>query len=240
MAKRKFNTESEIRNFKSKVLLLPRKLLFQINQMIEDGRREWAIEGFLKREYHGTLGVPTPPTISVYIDYYLAKKKFQQEKGIINTPSSTEIAILEGQEVENIEKEHHIILDQTTSVEDKKKLLELLIKKCIQRIKKVESLQEVEGVTASLEAVIGSYLREVHSIVSTQLKLSGELQSEQNEVIGQLVNRNLYQLVAIIFQVITTLIPEKSEEIKNKVFEKLKESKELADILMVPLDTKKE
>jgi len=68
--KREFKTEADIRNFRSKVLLLPKKLLMKVNQMIDDGKREWAVENLIKREYKGTLGVPTPPTIKTYILWY--------------------------------------------------------------------------------------------------------------------------------------------------------------------------
>lgn len=230
MADKEFLTETDIRNFRNKVLLLPRKLQLQVNQMIEDGAKEWKIENFLKANYKGTLGVPTPPTIATYIDWYQAKKKILG----ITPPSRTDMAIIEKAEVEEIDDEHQTILDGATAIENKKQLLETLIKKCIQRIKKVESLQEMEGMTASLEAVLGSYVREIHSITTTQLKLSGELQEETNEVIARLVNQNLYALIVMVFKIVQKVCPDRAEQFKTEFNSALTEDKELSKLVATP------
>jgi len=229
MTKRTFETEADIRNFKSKVLLLPKKLLYKVHQMIEDQKREWAIENLIKREYKGTLGVPTPPTIKTYILWYEAKKKLSGNTSLV--PTRSQIAFDENVELVDIEKEHKTLLDNNTDVTNKKELLETLIKKCIDRMKKVENVQEIEGMTASLEGVLGHYLREIHNITTTQLKLSGELQDETNEVIAKLVNQNLYSLILIMFDAVREIKPEMVEPIKAKFYEKVQENKQLQEIM---------
>lgn len=230
MEKRTFNTEADIRNYKSKMLLYPKKLLFQINQMILDGKREWAIEGFLKQNYKGTLGVATPPTIGVYIDWFEAKQRLSVESGKVIEPTITDLALVEKSELAEISNEHKAILDNGTDITNKKDLLERLIKKCIERMKHVERLQEMEGTTASLEAVVGHYLREIHGLVQTQLKLSGELAEESNAKLMEVVNQNLYKLVQLIFVSINTIAPEKSDALKQDIFKKLQEHRDLAEM----------
>jgi len=99
----------------------------------------------------------------------------------------------------------------------------------------VESVQEMEGMTASLEAVVGHYIREMHNLVTTQLKLSGELQEETNEVIAKLVNQNLYQLMVLMFDCIKEVQPEVVEPIKRKFYEKLQQNKQLNDVISTKL-----
>jgi hypothetical protein len=230
MAKRTFETEADIRNFKCKILLLPKKLLMQINQLIDDGKKEWAIENFIKANYKGTLGIPTPPTIGTYIDWYEAKKKVALATGTVIEPTRTEMAFSEEAVVEDIKKEHQSILDNETDISNKKDLLERLIKKCIQRMKSIETLQEMEGTTASLEAVINHYLAEMHKMVQTQLKLSGELAEESNKQIMDVVNKNLYQLVQLFFSTVANIAPEKAEAIKTKFYEELKNQQSLLEV----------
>ena len=231
MAKREFNDEKDIRNFRSKVLLLPKKLLMSINQIIDDGGREWKIENHIKRNYKGTLGAPTPPTIKVYIEWYEAKKRIAAESGTALVPTRTETAYAAQGELVDINKEHRAILDGNTDISNKKELLEKLIKKCIQRMSQVETVQEMEGMTASLEAVVGHYIRETHNLVTTQLKLSGELQEETNQVIAKMVNQNLYQLMVLIFESIKEVRPEVVEPVKQKFYEKLQEHKQLQEVM---------
>ena len=231
MAKREFKTAADIRNFRSKVLLLPKKLLLQINQLIEDGAKEWRIENFIKRNYKGTLGCPTPPTIKTYLQWYEAKKKFAEESGTALVPTHTEVAIAEKVEIVDLQKEQQTILAADTDITNKKDLLERLIRKCITRLKRVESVQEMEGMTASLEAVVGHYIREIHNITTTQLKLSGELQEETNAVISKMVNENTYKLIQVMFQVIQKVAPEKTEDIKREFYAELQSSKQLQDVI---------
>ena len=226
-------TEADIRNFRSKVQLLPKKLLVMVNQMIEDGKREWAIENYIKRNYKGTLGCPTPPTIRTYIEWYEAKKKLAEESGTPITPPSTEVAIIEKAEIVDIDKEHASILDKNIDITNKKDLLERLIKKCIQRLKRVESTQELEGMTASLEAVVGHYIREIHNITTTQLKLSGELQEETNLIIAKAVNESAYRIIQLMFRVIKKIVPDQADTVKKEFFEELQAQKNLQDVLNI-------
>jgi len=227
--KRQFETEADIRNYRSKMLLLPKKLLLEINQMIDEGKREWAVEGFIRKNYKGSLGVPTAPTIGVYIDWYEARKKIQPNIAL----TQTSLSIIENAEVIDIDREHQAILDKDTDITNKQELLERLIKKCIQRMKSIENVQEVEGVTASLEAVVGHYLREVHSLVQTQLKLSGELQEETNDHISKLIGENLYLIIQVMFRVLQKITPDKVEEIKKEFFEEIQANKQLVDTLNI-------
>ena len=229
MAKRTFETEADVRNYKSKILLLPRKLLLEIEQMAADGKKEWAIEGYIRANYKGTLGTPTPPTIGVWLDWLEAKKKISAEKGIVLEPTRTDIAIMEKSAIVDMADERQAILDGNTDITNKKELLERLIKKCIARMKHVETLQEMEGTTASLEAVVGHYLREIHSMVQTQLKLSGELAEESNAHIAELINAQLYKVVQLFFMVVMNEAPEKVEQIKARFYQELENQKELAD-----------
>src|SRR5271166_5667999 len=114
MAKREFLSESDIKNFKSKLFLYPKKLQLQINQMIEENHKEWSIENMLKREYKGTLGVATAPTIGVYLDWYEARKKMNAEKGIVEVSPPSSIAVLGNSDVDEIADERKAILDRAT------------------------------------------------------------------------------------------------------------------------------
>lgn len=229
--KREFTTEADIRNYKSKVLLLPKKLLLSVNQMIDDGKREWALENFIKANYKGTLGVPTPPTLGTYIDWYEAKKKLSIATGVSIEPNRTEMAIMEKTEVLDVVKEHRDILNGGTDITNKKELLERLIKKCIQRMKHVETIQEMEGTTAALEGVVGHYLREIHNMVQTQLKLSGELAEESNAHVKDMINANLYKMIQMFFVVVMNVAPDKADQIKEKFYEELKNQQDVADAL---------
>jgi hypothetical protein len=229
--KRTFETEADVRNYKSKVLLLPKKLLLAINQMIDDGKREWALENYIKANYKGSLGCPTPPTLGTYIDWYESRKKLSALSGTLIEPTRTEMAIVEKNELQTYSAERIAILDGNTDISNKKELLERLIKKCIQRMKHVESLQEMEGTTAGLEAVVGHYLKEIHAMVQTQLKLSGELAEEDNAHLAEMVNSNLYKLTQMFFSVVMRVAPEKVEDIKEMFYEELKNQSEMAEAL---------
>lgn len=229
--KKEFNTEADIRNFKNKVLLYPKKLLLEIQRMADDGKREWAIENHIKTNYKGTLGVATPPTIGTWLDWYEAKKRISLATGVVIEPTRTEMAITEKTEVMDVAKEHRAILDNGTDITNKKELLERLIRKCIQRMKHVESIQEMEGTTASLEAVVGHYLREIHNMVQTQLKLSGELAEESNAHVTEMINTQLYRLIQIVFLSINQYAPDKADLLKEDIFKKLNEEKTLAEII---------
>jgi hypothetical protein len=210
--------------------MLPKKLLMQINQAIEDGHREWHIERLIKENYKGTISCPTPPTIGCYIDWYEAKKALALKTGTVIEPTRTEVAITEEGVVDGIAKEHQSILDNETDISNKKDLLERLIKKCIERMKAVEKLQEMEGTTASLEAVVNHYLAEIHKMVQTQLKLSGELAEESNKQIMDQVNKHLYQLVQLFFGVVMSVAPDRVEIIKTKFYEEIKQQQSLIDV----------
>ncbi len=229
--KKEFNTDADIRNFKSKIFLLPKKLQLEIQQMADDGKREWAIENHIKANYKGTLGTPTPPTIGTWLDWYEAKKRISLAAGVVIEPTRTEMAIVEKSEVMNIAQTHRDILNEHTDITNKKALLELLIKKCIKRMKHVESIQEMEGTTASLEAVVGHYLREIHNMVQTQLKLSGELAEESNAHVTEMINANLYKLTQLFFVVVMNEAPEKVEAIKARFYEELKNQQDIATAL---------
>ena len=190
-----------------------------------------SIENMIKREYKGTLGVPTPPTIKVYLGWYEAKKQIAIENGTELVPTRTDISHLENAELADISRQHASILDSNTDISNKKDVLEKLIRKCIQRMHQVESVQEMEGMTASLETVVGHYIREMHNLITTQLKLSGELQEENNEAITKMVNQNLYQLMVLMFDCIKEVQPEAVGPIKKRFQEKLAEHKQLSDAM---------
>jgi hypothetical protein len=225
MAKKEFNNEVDIRNFKSKIFLLPKKLQLEIQQMADDGKREWAIENHLKANYKGTLGTPTPPTIGTWLDWYEARKRISAASGTIIEPTRTEMAIVEKSELQTYSAERISILDSNTDISNKKELLERLIKKCIQRMRHIESLQEMEGTVASLEAVVGNYAREIHSLVQTQLKLSGELKEESNEHVTKLLGDNMYKMIQIFFTSINEIVPDKADLLKESILKKIEESK---------------
>ena len=164
-------------------------------------------------------------------EWFEARKKFGEESGNPITPTATEIAIIERTEIVDIDKEHQSILDSGVDITNKKDLLERLIKKCIQRLKKVEGTQEIEGMTASLEAVVGHYIREIHNITTTQLKLSGELQEETNILIGKAVNESAYRIIQLMFRVVGKITPDSAEDIKKEFYEELKAQKTLTDAL---------
>jgi len=224
--KKTFETEADIRNFKSKVLLLPRKLLLEINQQIDQGKREWAICNYIRKNYKGTLGTPTEPTVRTYVDWYEAKKKIVG----VHPSTATDLAILEKEEVIDVTKECQAILDGNTDISNKKELLEKLIKKCIQRMRNIESVQETEGVTASLEQVIGHYMKEIHNLTVTQLKLSGELQEETNEAITKIIQENLFLVIQIMFRVLRKVVPDQTESIQKEFYEEIQANKQLCDI----------
>lgn len=229
--KKEFNTDADIRNFKSKIFLLPKKLQLEIQQLADDGKREWAIENHIKANYKGTLGTPTPPTIGTWLDWYEAKKKISAASGVVIEPTRTEVAIVEKSEVANVAQAHRDLLNNGTDITNKKELLEKLIRKCIQRMKHIESIQEMEGTTASLEAVVGHYLREIHNMVQTQLKLSGELAEESNAHVTEMINANLYKLTQLFFVVVMNEAPEKVEQIKARFYEELKNQQDIATAL---------
>ena len=230
MSKREFPDEASIRNYRSKVLLYPKKLLMQMEQIVKEGGREWKLENFLKQNYKGTLGIATPPTLKVWISWLEAKQKLATETGTIIEPTRTEVAITEEGEVEGIQKEHQSILETDMDITNKKELLERLIRKCIQRMKAVETLQEMEGTTAGLESVVNHYLAEMHKMVQTQLKLSGELAEESNKQVMDAVNKQMYSLVQLFFTTVTSVAPDRVEAIKAKFYEELQHQQSLVDV----------
>jgi len=186
-----------------KMIIFPKKILEELDGYILKGYGPAVLKKILEERYKGPLKVPSTPTINVYI---------RERKKILKQFSENTFDL-----TSDLEK----IGSSEIDLQDKRGLLENILKKCFDRVKKIEQRQSLKYSPAS-EAQVVRYITEVRSIIETLLKLSGELEENTQQIVVNIVNENLNDIMKVIYRVLMKVCPEKKEKFKEELQIELK------------------
>jgi hypothetical protein len=199
----------------NRILALPIKIQAEVDELIRLGNGAVYIRDFLSQRY-GTIPnivIPSLQTIVRYIRHYRSRSdKLYEAKAKKDL-------------VENFDKEFTKItttlkkVEQSPSNLDKTLVLEDLIQKCNARIARLESEQK-KVLKANNEAIIVRYVTEIRNIIETLAKITGEVR-ENEKVVVQVVQGELFGLLDVIKQIVLEVCPERFDLFKEKLKVKL-------------------
>lgn len=199
---------------KNPVLFFPPKILDDINKAIDEGWKSPHLHHLLSSKWAGELKkVPCRVTLDRYLRWYLSQKKSNEDgEGLNQIQDSTK----------DIQRGLEKILDPMIPLLDKKQILELLVRKCGDRIRTLEKWQKTT-ISPAFESCLIRYFSEVRSLVETLAKLNNELQPDQ-QVIVNVVDAKIQPLFAAFYAVIKQIAPEKIEMAKILLKEEIQRS----------------
>lgn len=206
----------EIRPFTNPVMLFPKKILQEVNDLIDNGFKQKRIHQYLTQAYGSKLKIPHYVTISYYVKHYneVLKKPKEDLKEMLQKDINT----LSGA-VDAVESGRAGILKK-----NKEQVLESLIEKCNDRMERLEtflSRSDQSDLGAKYESILLKYITELRSIIETLAKLSGELKEEQSLIIN-VVKQETSLIFQLFNDVIREMVPDKFDVIKDKLDEKIK------------------
>lgn len=207
--------------------MFPNSLLRELNELIDLGHVDTAskLQAVVKDRYKGTLKIPGRTAFRAYVIMRRRQKAIlDKAKQVLNdTPVDL---ILKGTEADRVDvKAKSIYQDLTLSVENKKTLLENLIKLCEQRISAIKTLQETDP-TASYEQALMSYIREARTVTETLIKMRNELKNEGEREIEVYIATKLASVLRSTVQAYTSVHgQDKLDQFRANLKAKLKDNK---------------
>jgi len=171
----------------SKLRLLPKPLLKEINDAIDKGAGATVLRTLIKERYKGDLKVDSNFIIRKYIEDYKTETKNKVKEEVI-TP---EVLPSRVTEEDSLSK-----LTSKWDWSDKKNILQELGNWCKER---VSNLREEEELSPGQESSLVKYFSEIRAIVETLSKLSGELDSGgDKQVIINLVTQETSTILNLV------------------------------------------
>lgn len=193
------------------VLFFPPKILDEVNKAIDDGWRSPHIYNILKDRWSQDLKkIPCIMTIGRYITWYEDQQKMESGDTIGEIQQNTR----------DIQKGLETVLDPKVTTMDKKQILELLIRKCGDRIRTLERWQKTT-ISPAFENCLVRYFAEVRALIETLAKLNHELQPD-NQVIVNVVESRIQPIFMAFYNVIKQLCPDQIEKAKYLLKEEMR------------------
>jgi len=221
------------------VLSLPKKIVDEINRLIDAGLGHILIHRKLVEQYGKDCKIPYLLSIYRYKKWYLIQhNRYVNTRGkdakeitrISSTPIVSPVSadkviapLIENAEV--IEAQRKDIFSSNQRAFDKKDALENLIKKCSGRIELIEQMQNLSGIKPQMESLLSRYISEIRQTIVDMAKLSGELQKETTQYVINVMDTALLDLLNCVFKTIEEVygkdrIPDVKARLKEK-FQKM-------------------
>lgn len=209
-----------------RMFMFPSSLLRELNELIDSNTITTAtkLKAVVKDRYKGTLKIPGNTVFRAYVVYRRRQRALLDKAKIALEETPTDITLKKPEGIGTTSKS--IYQDLTLSVENKKSLLENLIRLCETRISAIKTLQEIDP-SASYEQVLGSYIREVRAITETLIKLRNELKTEGEKEIELYINNKLSSVIRSTIQAYVSVHGnDKIELFRANLKLKLKDNKQ--------------
>jgi len=195
---------------KNEVFLLPSDVQFDINTWIIEGNKPAKIEELLHEKWDSKIGTfPSRSQLAKYIAWFKNSeegKKIKQE---------FEVSTTDTESVEMLKK----LKNDNISIEDKKKILQLLIHKSMIRIKKIEDIQD-QSLVPAMENCLIKHQSEIKGFIELLAELDKEMAPEK-EVIVNIIDTRLLPIIHAFYRVVQTVVPEKLDVIKARLKDEL-------------------
>jgi len=195
---------------KNEVFLLPSDVQYDINTWIIEGHKPAKIDELLHNKWESKIGTfPSKSQLYKYIAWFKNSeegKKIKQE---------FEVSITDEESLEMLKK----LKNDTISIGDKKKILQLLIHKSMLRIKKIEAIQD-QSLVPAMENCLIKHQSEIREFIELLAELDKEMAPEK-EVIVNIIDTRLLPIIHAFYRVVQTVVPEKLETIKVRLKEEL-------------------
>lgn len=180
-----------------RMYMFPSALLKDLNQLIDSQTVTSAakLRDIVRDRYKGTLKIPS---LTVFRGYVVVRQ--HQKKKLDDAKQAfTEEVDIQSTTSDISQKSQSIYQDLTLSVENKKTLLENLIKLCDKRIDAIKILQE-DDPSSSYEAALNSYIREMRALTETLIKLRNELKTEGEQELDNYIEDKLASILKATVQ----------------------------------------
>jgi len=219
--------------FKNVLLLFPPQLMRECHKLIEEGMGSINLRKVLVDRYHGKeLKVPGYDTIQRYIDWYKENKMKSAVQPAVNSivlqsdptlPFATDTLKKEIANVKSSTKS--ILANKKLSFENRKEMLENLVKLCNERMLIIEDYLTQEGPSQVYEGLLGSYVRESRSTIESLAKIAGDMKGDNTTELKSMVGQYLSQLIMLFIRSVTEVYgSEKIELLKDRIKTRLKEN----------------
>lgn len=220
-------TQAHYEQLAKRMFMFPSAILKEINELIDSGTVLSAnkLRQVLQDRYKGTLRIPGKTTIQGYV--FVRKRQKQKLDAIkqVLVQDKIDDKVIEHQASEVNHQFKSIYQDISLSIENKKNLLENLIRLCERRINIISKLQEDEP-TAGYEQALMSYTREIRSITEVLLKMKAELQTEGEQELEQYINGKLSCILRSVLQAYSSIHGQDHLDLfKTNLKTKLKDNK---------------
>lgn len=203
--------------FRNPILKYPSEIQGDINRLILRGAKAPTIKQHIETQWKDKLDkIPTINTIQKYILLFHEDKKPEEKQELVKIEN--EIKDLDNYATE-IEKTLSRVTDPKIPISDKKFILDLLLKKCIQRVQSLEKFQKM-SFSSNFESVIIRYFTEIRTLIETMAKLSNELSSENN-VIVNIIDDRIQPVFQAFYNIILEIAPDRIEYVKIRLREEL-------------------
>lgn len=218
------NVLSHYEKVAKRMYMFPSNLLKELNNLIDSNTVTSAakLRDVMKDRYKGVLKVPSLTVIRGYVVLRQhQKKKLDEARRTLKDDSS-----LVTDSVDSVAKQSQSIYqDLTLSVENKKSLLENLIKLCNNRIEAIKTLQQ-EDPSSSYETALGAYIREMRALTETLIKLRNELKTEGEQELDNYIKDKLSSILRSVVQAYTSLHgQDRIDAFRNMLKVRLRENK---------------
>lgn len=193
------------------VLFFPPVVLADINAAIDEGWRAPHIRNVLLQKWSNQVKrVPCIVTIDKYLHWYIDQKKEEKQNEISDIQDSAK----------EIQKGLERVLDPKITIMDKRVILEVLVRKCGERIKTLERWQRTT-ISPAFESCLVRYIAEVRALIETLAKLNNELQPDQ-QIILNVIDTKIPPIFTAFYNVIAEIAPDKIDFAKLRLREELK------------------
>jgi len=194
------------------LLFYPPHVLNDINRAIDEGWKGGHVYHLLSSKWNKDIPkLPAKNTVHRYVKWYLNQKGTDEDSVAIKSIESASVELEKG-----IQK----LLDPQRPISDKKEVLELLIRKCVQRIRVLEKWQRTT-ISPAFEGCLVRYFSEIRSLIEIIAKLNSEL-SGDNSVIINIIDSRIQSIIQAFYNVIKAVVPDKIEVIRAKLKEEMR------------------
>lgn len=187
--------------FTSVILRYPKKLVEEINTMVDSGKTSEDIRNHITINYTKKLkgNIPDLFVIDRYITW--RKELLPNLTSLKNSDSAIQV-----------QSPQSTIID-IPSLRNKKEMLDALISTSYERIKRIDA-ETSKQIDPRLEGHLRAYVEEIRKTIEILAKMSGELEEDSNITVN-LVNEKLMVFTSILQSTIMEVCPEKAAHFLN-------------------------
>lgn len=162
---------------------------------------------------------PSEHLVKKYLKYRIKfiEQQRQQQKII---PAAGGPAKVDTLNVEIHQQMHVLQNNPQLDVSNRRLILESVLTMCYTRMQEIERMQ-VANYSVSQETTILRYISEIRSLTETLLKVSGELQDNNQKIVINIVEQNVNSMVRAFLNIIMKYLPDKKDAIQKELKDEL-------------------